>query len=138
MPESTPRSNPVATFLWVFLTFMLIYMLVSWLFPVKYKGVEDVSNRDLQLFLNKQTAALYYHPNSRGCQSMLPVYRNLSRKYPRVRFVTINATKLPNEKISSYPNFKLYNGKKTTEVTNVQSEEELKKNLDAVFNSATK
>lgn len=138
MSESKPRTNPVATFLWVFLTFMLIYMLVTWLFPVKYRGVEDVSIHDVKRFLNKQTAAMYYHPSSSGCQSMLPVYRNLSRKYPRVRFVMINTAKLPNEEVSSYPNFKLYNGKKTTEATNVQSEEELKKNLDAVFKSASK
>lgn len=133
------KKNPVATFLWVLLTFLFIYLLVTWLIPFRYRGVEDVSIHDLQRFMNAKTAALYYHPKSNGCKRMLPIYRNLSRKYPKIRFVTINASKLPAENVSSYPTFRLIQGKKTVrEAQNVQSEEELKKNLDAVFKSASK
>ena len=133
------KTNPMATFLWVVFTFLFIYLLVSWLIPFRYRGVEDVSNHDLGRFMNAKTAALYYHPKSNGCQRMLPIYRNLSRKYPKIRFVTINASKLPAENVSSYPTFRLFQGKKTVqEAQNVQSEEELKENLDAVFKSASK
>ena len=134
-----PRKwNPVATLMWVVFTFLFIYLLVSWLIPRRYHGVEDVSIHDLKRFMNTKTAALYYHPKSNGCQRMLPIYRNLSRKYPKIRFVTINASNPPVENVSSYPTFRLFKGKKTVqEARNVQSEEELKNNLDTVFQSAS-
>ncbi len=110
------KSSFATTFLWILLTFLIFYIMVTIIFRPNnnYFDVEDVTLDDLDRFMNSQTSVLYHHPDCPHCKKMLPVFKNLSPDFPSVRFITIDAAKndIPfEEQIGAYPTIRIYNGK---------------------------
>ena len=135
--DAPKKKNTVSTFLWILLTFIFIYFLVSWFIPIRYRGIEDVSTHDLRNFLSKQMAVMYYHPQSDSCKRMMPIYKKVSNKFPSIRFLTIKADAVDEEPIASYPTFRMYNGTENIgEFTGTHDAAELEKNLKAVLETS--
>lgn len=134
------KSSFASTFLWILLSFLILYILVTVIFrPNHYLDVEDVSIDDLDKFLNAQTSVLYHHPDCPHCKKMLPMFKNMSPEFPKVRFLTIDASKndIPfEEQIGAYPTIRIYNGKKIGgEMVGQKSNKELKEKMKSYLDN---
>ena len=116
--ESVPQSRRslLSTFLWLFLTFLLIYFLfASFSAPTSHSGVEEVPYSNIHSMLRGNTSVMYYLPDCPHCQEQIPLYRELSDTMPRVRFLAVNASEnaIPSsENIMGFPTVKIFKDKK--------------------------
>lgn len=141
--DSVPQSRRslLSTFLWLFLTFLLIYFLfASFSTPTSHRGVEEVSYSNIHSMLRGNTSVMYYLPDCPHCQEQMPLYRHLSDKMPRVRFLAVNASEntIPSsENIVGFPTIKIFKDKKLSEnILGKQTEITLKeKIINAIKNS---
>jgi thiol-disulfide isomerase/thioredoxin len=116
--ESAPQSrrSALSTFLWLFLTFLLIYFLfASFSTSPSYRGVEEVPYSNIHSMLHGNTSVMYYLPDCPHCQEQMPLYRHLSDTMPRVNFLAVNASEnaIPSsENIMGFPTIKIFKDKK--------------------------